>query len=71
MSPETGYRHSMTENPSEPRPTIPAIPKWVIPVVAAVLVFVLLAFPFGWTIWGALIGALAAGAVSYAFVFRL
>ncbi|SHM90676.1 hypothetical protein [Cryptosporangium aurantiacum] len=53
------------------RPTIPAVPKPVVPAVAGVLTFVLLAFPFGWTILGAVIGALVAAAISYAFVFRL
>ena len=54
-----------------PGPAIPAIPKWVVPAVSAVLVFLLLAFPIGWTIGGALIGASVAALISYAFVFKL
>ncbi|GAA3391806.1 hypothetical protein [Cryptosporangium minutisporangium] len=56
---------------ADQRPTIPAVPKPVVPAVAGILAFVLLAFPFGWTIAGAVIGGLVAAAVSYAFVFRL
>ncbi|TQS45684.1 hypothetical protein [Cryptosporangium phraense] len=55
----------------DPEASGPAVPKWVVPAVAAVLVFLLLAFPLGWTIWAAIVGAIAAAAVSYAFVFRL
>ena len=62
----------VARTPEEDRkPALPAVPKWVVPAVAAVLVFLLLAFPFGWTVWAAVIGAIAAGAVSYAFVFKL
>ncbi|EXG79728.1 hypothetical protein [Cryptosporangium arvum] len=68
----TGYLPEIDARPAEkPRPAIPPIPKWVVPAVAAVLVFGLLAFPFGWSVWAALIGAVAAGAISYAFVFKL
>ncbi|MFG1920913.1 hypothetical protein [Cryptosporangium sp. NPDC048952] len=67
----TGYLPQLDARTPEKRATIPPVPKWVVPAVAAVLVFLLLAFPFGWSIWAAIVGAIAAGAISYAFVFRL
>lgn len=68
---EREIRDAGSDAGAAPAPAIPAVPKWVVPAVSAVLVFLLLAFPLGWTLWGAALGALVAAAISYAFVFRL
>jgi len=60
-----------SEAAPDSRPAIPPVPKWVVPAVAGILAFFLLWLPFGWNAGGAVIGGIAAAAVSYAFVFRL